>query len=176
MLMAFDWGSLTGGVIGGMLGGGLTVLAGVIAYVGAIRAANRQVAVIEKQQAEADRRRRRVIEWTVKAEGSRLEMAADFIERLLPYFPKNDETKASREQLTIESSPLLRGERQDMALLDDRTQAVLEEVATILAEYNLRVQTTLGDPEPELRAQVERLGRRAVALRDAPADARILRG
>jgi hypothetical protein len=72
--------------------------------------------------------------------------------------------------LLIDSSPLLRGEWDEISLLDDQTLARLEEVAGILDEYNLRIQTAadvgLG-PNPlingEILALVDRL---AVAVQE----------
>jgi len=45
--------------------------------------------------------------------------------------------------LIIESSPLLRGERAEISLLDDQTRRLLEELAGIIDEYNLRIQTAV---------------------------------
>jgi hypothetical protein len=50
-------------------------------------------------------------------------------------------------QLVIEISPLLRGEREDISLLDDQTRTRLEAVAENLDEYNARIETALTGPE-----------------------------
>ena len=47
-----------------------------------------------------------------------------------------------RKQLLIASSPLLRGEREDIALLNDRTLVLLEEVAAVLDRYNASIETS----------------------------------
>ena len=45
--------------------------------------------------------------------------------------------------MIIESSPLLRGEREEISLLDDQTRRLLEELAGIIDEYNSRIQTAV---------------------------------
>jgi hypothetical protein len=59
----------------------------------------------------------------------------------LPSVPQP--TNRLTEQLLIESSPLLAGEREDIALLDDKTRALLEGLAGILDEYNKRIETAV---------------------------------
>ena len=71
----------------------------------------------------------------------------------------------TNEQLVIETSALLRGEREDMALLDDETRELLREIADTLDAYNLRIKAAkVGIEGPlidqralELIAQLEKL-------------------
>jgi hypothetical protein len=121
-----------------------------MAYIGAIKAANRQVAVLKDQVEDArrerrltDKRRLSVIKWALRAEGTRLHAAVLALRGgALPSAPQP--AARSAEQLVIESSPLLRGEHgAEMALLDDQTPAVLEKVAGIVAEYNSRIETAV---------------------------------
>jgi len=71
----------------------------------------------------------------------RLEISILALRRALPSAPQ----PANRltEQLLIESSPLLTGEREEIALLDDKTRALLERLAGILDEYNKRIETAV---------------------------------
>ena len=146
MVSICDWQTLIAGLGGGLIGGGLTVVAGFLAYRGALRAADQQVAAVKSQIAalqaereETDERRRSVVKWAVRAEGQWLGITAAAILRALPSRPQP--AARSREQLVIASSPLLRGEREDIALLDDRTRDLLEEVAETLNDYNSRITT-----------------------------------
>jgi hypothetical protein len=143
----YDWQTL--------IAGGLGLAGGGIAYAGAIIAAHRQVAALQDQledaraaRRQADERRRSVIEWAVKTEARRLETA---VWALKPdgggALPSGQQyASRSREQLVIESSALLRGEREDMSLLDDRTRTLLEEVAGVLDDYNSRIETAVDPP------------------------------
>ena len=140
--LAREWQSLIAGVLGGVL----ALAAGVIAYIGAIRAANRHVAALKGQIEDAratrrlaDERKLSVIKWAIRAEGTRLHAAVSALQRALPSAPQPPNRR--RQQLEIESSPLLRGEWEEIALLDDQTRAVLERVAGIVGEYNLRIET-----------------------------------
>lgn len=137
--MAFDWGSLTGGVIGG----GLTVLAGWIAYRGARTAAQQQIDALQAERKETDRRRLIVVKMAVRAEGQRLDKEVARTRNRLknPYRDLIDRSSLFDGSLVIESSPLLRGEREDAALLGD-TLATLEEAATTLNNYNHRIETS----------------------------------
>jgi hypothetical protein len=175
-------------LVAGLLG----LLAGIIAYVGALRAADRQVTATQQAAAkqvvamqsqlddaraareESDRRRLSVVKWAVRAEGKRLGTAAALMMReALPSAPQP--ATRSREQLTISSSSLLRGEREDIALLDDETRERLQEIADTLDAYNLRIAAArVGIDGPlidqralELIAQVEKL---AAELREVRAD------
>ena len=166
--LLYDWQSLAAGLLG--------LAAGVIAYIGAIRAANRQVAALKEQIEEArtarrlvDERRLRQLEWAIRAEGTRLHAAVLALRgRALPSAPQAAARR--RQQLLIDSSPLLRGEWDEISLLNDQRRARLEEVAGILDEYNLRIQTALDvglGPNPlidqEILALVDRL---AVAVQE----------
>ncbi len=143
----YDWQNLIAGLLG--------LAGGVIAYVGVriaakrqVAAADRQVAAVHKQteetvaaRREVDERQLSVLKWAIRAEGRRLGAAVQALRgNALPSGPQ----PASRlpEQLIIQSSPLLSGERPEMALLDDRTRSLLEEVAGIVDEYNARIKTT----------------------------------
>jgi hypothetical protein len=141
LTVASEWQSLIAGLLG--------VVAGVIAYKGAIAAARRQVAALKEQiedvqaaRRQADERRLSVIKWAVKVEGKRLEAAISALRgNALPSKPQP--ANRTWEQLIIESSPLLRGEREDISLLDDQTRGLLEELAGIIDEYNSRIQTAV---------------------------------
>jgi hypothetical protein len=162
-----DWQSLAAGLLG--------LAGGVIAYIGAIRAANRQVAALKDQIEDArtarrvaDERRVSQIKWAVRVEGGRLELAISALRRALP--PAPQAAARRRQQLIIETSPLLRGEWEEMSLLNDQTRARLEEVAGILDEYNLRIETAadvgLGPLiDQDILALVDRLGVAAQELR-----------
>lgn len=45
--------------------------------------------------------------------------------------------------MIIRSSPLLRGEWEEIALLDDRTRMLLEELADLVDKYNSRIETAV---------------------------------
>src|SRR5262249_2380217 len=96
----------------------------------------KQLADAQKTREENDRRRRSVVKWAVLSEARRLEGAAAIMQtEALPSAAGWHER--TREQLRIESSPLLRGEREDIALLDDATREALEALADTLDDYNL---------------------------------------
>jgi hypothetical protein len=160
---------------GSIIAGVLALAAGIIAYIGAIKAANRQVAALKEQIEDtrtarrlADERRLSVVKWAIRAEGTRLQAAVLALRgRALPSAPQP--AARPRQQLVIDSSPLLRGERDEISLLDDETRLRLEAVAGILDEYNLRIQTAVdaGGLGPlidqEILALVDRL---AVAVEE----------
>lgn len=52
-----------------------------------------------------------------------------------------------KTRLVIESSPILRGEREDISVLDIVTQECLAALASALADYNSHIETlgTSGD-------------------------------
>jgi hypothetical protein len=181
-----------------LLAGGLGLLGGVIAFAGALLAANcqvkgmrraadqevaavreaaeKQVAAVQAQiddlqaaRREIELRRLSVLEWAVRGEGRRLETAAALMREALPSAP--GWASRDKDQLVIESSSLLRAEREDMALLDDETRALLEEVAGVLDEYNTRIETAkLGTEGPLIVQKVldlrRRLGELAAELRE----------
>jgi hypothetical protein len=132
---------------GSLIAGLLALAAGIIAYIGAIKSANRQVTALKDQIEDAqttrrlaDERRLSVVKWAMRAEGTRLDAAVFALrDNALPSAPQPAERLT--EQLVIESSPLLRGEREEMALLDDQTRDALQKVAGIVAEYNSRIET-----------------------------------
>jgi gas vesicle protein len=118
------------------------------------RAADQQVAAVQSQiedlrdeRQETDRRRLSVIEWAVRAEGRRLGRAASARLDAMPGTPEGrlpagpHPSRLPPEKLVIESSPLLRGELEGMALLDDPTRAGLELLASTLHEYNAHIET-----------------------------------
>jgi hypothetical protein len=90
---------------------------------------------------EADERRLSVIKQAVRAEVKRLETSILAVSRALPSAPQPANRRA--EQLVIASSSLLRGERENIALLDEKTRALLEGVASMLDEYNRRIETAV---------------------------------
>ncbi len=157
----YRWQTLAAGLVGG----GLALVAAVIVYKAAIgaarqqiaamrQAADDQIAAIQKHLADtqaarrqADEQKRSVIEWAVRAERRRLEAAIWALSPTgggaLPSGPQPASRR--REQLVIESSALLRGEREDIALLDDRRRALLEDVAAAIDDYNSRIGTAV-DP------------------------------
>jgi hypothetical protein len=174
-----DWQSLIAGLLG--------LLAGLVAFVGALIAAYRQVrtmrrtaaaqvatmqaqiADLQAEREKTDERRRSVVKWAVRAEGQWLGITAAALKlRALPSRPQP--AARSKEQLVIASSPLLRGEREDIALLDDRTREPLEEVAETLNDYNSRItMAALPDGlhpliDQEVLDLVDRLARLAVDL------------
>ena len=179
MSLLYEWQTLAAGLLG--------VLGGVIAYLGAITSGRRQVAALREQIEDAraarqqhDQRRLSVVGWAVWAEGRRLETAVWARKgRALPSGPQLASARR-REQLVIESSPLLRGEREDVALLDDETRVLLQRVADALHRYNACIETARSgsqeqpfieqetlDAMEELAARVQSLQ----ALADGPGSA-----
>ena len=170
-----------------LIAGGLGLAAGVIAYVGALKAAKRQVAAIQSQiedtqaaRRQADERLRSVIEWSVRAEGRRLKAAVWARRgRMLPSAPQK--TDRSPRELVIASSPLLRGERKDMALLDDTMRRRLEEVGKAIDDYNACIEAgglviggTMITPQTlELFARLEHLAGTLARAPDRPAAAEV---
>jgi len=136
----YEWQSLATGLLG--------FLGGVLAYRGAISSGRRQVLALGEQIEDAraareqhDQRRLGVVEWAIWVEGMRLEKAV--WARKARALPSGSQLVSARrkEQLAIESSPLLRGEREDLALLDDETRIRLQRVADALYRYNACVET-----------------------------------
>jgi hypothetical protein len=147
----YDWQTLVAGLLG--------VLGGLIAYRGAIISGRRQVAALREQieaaRQQDDRRRVSVVEWAVRAEGKRLETAVWARKgRALPSGPQPVSSRR-REQLLIQSSPLLRGEREDMSLLDDETRTHLQRVADALHRYNACIETARSAPGPGEQPWIE---------------------
>jgi hypothetical protein len=135
----YDWQAL--------IAGGVALIAGFLAW----RGARGQITDAQAARAESDRRRRAVVEWAARAEGRRLSTEAQNLWSAMQ--SPNDAIRragvALGDQLYIPSSPLLRGEREDIALLDDETRALLEQAGNALNDYNasmaaLRVGT-VGD-------------------------------
>jgi hypothetical protein len=149
-----EWETL----IAGLIGGGLTLAAGILAYTGARSAANRQIRDLQADRKEADRRQLSVIKWTIRAEGRRLaSAAADMVateERSsIPGRPPR-----AHEPLAIETSRLLRGEREGIALLEEETRRLLELTAQTLDAYNLRIKRQpYGERTAELLQDLNRL-------------------
>jgi hypothetical protein len=160
-----EWQTLIAGLLG--------VVAGIIAYIGAIKAARRQVAVLTDQiedmrtaRRQADERRLSAIKWAIRAEGRRLDVAIVALRRAMPSRPQP--ANRIREQLVIKSSPLLRGEREDISLLDDQTRTRLEAVVVYLDEYNALIETAVaGDQGPLIEQKtLDVLDRLAAAVRE----------
>jgi hypothetical protein len=158
-----------------LIAGGLGLAAGVIAYIGAISAAKRQinemrqqvaamrettsqqiaamreaterqVAAVQRQledvqaaRAETDRHRLGVIEWAVRAEGERLKVTAYSRRAALSY--EESRRMLTKEQLLIESSPLLRGEREDGYVLDDHLRSGLVILSSSVNNYDAYIET-----------------------------------
>jgi hypothetical protein len=149
----------------GLLAGLLGLLAGLVAFLGAVIAAwwqvrtmRRQLVDAQKARAENDRRRLDVIKWTIRAEGRRLAAAAaDMMateER--PSIPGRP--PRAHEPLAIETSRLLRGEREGIALLDEETRRLLELTAQTLDAYNLRIKRQpYGERTTELLQDLDKL-------------------
>jgi hypothetical protein len=129
-LFLYNWQTLIAGVVGGLIGGGLTVVAGLFAYRGALQqvgAVKLQIDALEDERKETDRRRRIVVEGAAMAEGTRVKTAATAALTLLA----NDFGVLT----AIESSPLLNFEREDVALLDDDVRDALAAVTNLLTVY-----------------------------------------
>lgn len=146
-----DWPTLIAGLGGGMIGGVFTVVAGYLAYRGALRQVDAVKLQVKDQQDErkkTDDQRRTVAEWAVRAEAERLDKEISRVDPLwligaglTPF--------VQQEPRLIESSPLLRGEREDAGLLGDKV-AILERVASTLNQYNQRVEAAVRTADPYL--------------------------
>lgn len=143
-----------------LIAGLLSLLAGLVVFFGALIAAGLevwamrrataaqiammrqttadQIAALQEERKETDNRRRSVVKWAIRAEGQRLDKE---VVRVRPQFLVGGTTAGA--QALIESSPLLRGEREDAALLDGATFATLEEAARTLNNYNHLVETAV---------------------------------
>jgi hypothetical protein len=140
MTWLYEWQSIVAGL--------LAVFGGVLAYRGAITSGRRQVLAIREQiedtraaRQQHDQRRLSVVEWAIWVEGRRLEKAVSARKgRALPTEPQLVSARR-KEQLVIDSSPLVRGEREDLSLLDDETRVRLQRVADALYRYNACIQT-----------------------------------
>jgi hypothetical protein len=123
-----------------LIAGGLGLGGGVLAYIG-IKA---QIADLQAERKQTDDRRRIVVKWAVRMEGQRLDKE---VVRVRPAFLKSfDPTPTTRffnnrTSFLIESSPLLRGEREDVALLDGDIFKTLEKAAETLNSYTQRIET-----------------------------------
>jgi hypothetical protein len=140
MSWLYEWQSLATGLLG--------LLGGVLAYRGAMTSGRRQVLALREQIEDAraareqhDQGRLGVVEWAIRVEGRRLEKAV--WARKARALPSGSQLVSARrrEQLAIESSPLLRGEREDLSLLDDETRVRLQRVADALYRYNACIET-----------------------------------
>jgi hypothetical protein len=133
----YDWQTLVAGLLG--------LAGGVIAYWGALLAANRQVAAIREQLGDAqqarksaERRQTHALIWSLEIELRWLISTARLLRSALPSQPQWSQlTKAN---LMIGCGPLLRGER-DISLLGEEPKFRLEEVARRLADYNAYIGT-----------------------------------
>src|ERR1044071_259182 len=140
MSWLYEWQSLVAGL--------LALLGGVLAYRGAITSARRQGLAPRGQnegmraaEEEQHQRRLSVVEWAIWVEGRRLEKAVSARKgRALPTGPQLVSARR-KEQLVIDSSPLLRGEREDLSLLDEETRVRLQRVADALYRYNACIET-----------------------------------
>lgn len=154
-------------LIAGAIGSGLTLAAGIAAYVRARGAANTQIGTTQGQapywQDEhkvAAERRYNVVKWAlkaaVKAEGDRIKGAV---------------TVAKRMPIRIASSPLLRFEREDMSLLDEPTRENLAMLADILDRYNLAFEAAQArrinisfNEDAQVKAWLDQVAELAVVL------------
>jgi|GraSoiStandDraft_44_1057316.scaffolds.fasta_scaffold360676_1 hypothetical protein len=132
------WQTLIAGLFG--LGGGA------IAYFGALRAANRQVAAIESQteasnksRTESEQRSRHAMLLAIRTEARRLEVEAAARKAALPSAPQWSNLK--KPDAIIPSSALLRGERTEIALLGTEIQDEVAALAAWLDRYNAHAQT-----------------------------------
>ena len=135
---AYHWQTLIAGLLG--------LAGGVITYVGALRAANRQVAGIERQteaarrsRADAEDRSRHAIRLAIRAEADRLESEAIARKQALPSRPQW--SNLQKPDAIIPSSALLRGERTEIALLPTETQDEMPRLRRGSTKYNAHVQT-----------------------------------
>jgi hypothetical protein len=128
----YDWQSLIAGVLG-LGGGGL-------AYIGV----KKQINDLKNERQRTDDRRRSTIMWAVRFEAQRLEIAATAVKS----------TSAGRKfeiLMTIEGGPLLRGERDDMALLGGPVIDLIKQAAEALNQYNTAVsRANAPGPGPRL--------------------------
>jgi hypothetical protein len=180
------------------IAGGVALLVGVLAFVAALRTVrainkqiaearqggNQQVAAIKEQVAaiqaqitdrqardkQLDERRLADIEWSVSAEGGRLVTAAALKHEALD--AASMACGSSKDQWFIETSALLRGEREGIELLDDGRRGLLHQVASVLDDYNQRIATAKmqadgPDLPPEVLSLIGRLEMLAIQLRDA---------
>ncbi len=143
-----------------------------------VAAADRQIVAVERQiedtraaRRQADDHRLSVIKWAIRVEGRRLKAAAHALRLALPSAP--GWANRRREQLRIQSSPLLRGDRTEMSLLDDPTRVLLEEVAGIVDEHNSRFETATPGSEGPLIAEltltlIDCLAEKAREMRSLP--------
>jgi hypothetical protein len=107
-----------------------------------VDAVEAQIADLQAERQKTDERRLRVIKQAVKVEGRRLEAAATAMRQAIG---EHGWATGKGEQL-ITSSPLLQGEREDMALLDDTTFDLVEQAADVVNEYNATMESKLGAP------------------------------
>ena len=112
------------------------------------RATDQQVAVVrrttDEQVASLQAERRQLdehhsVKWDVQIKGRRIEIAAVTRDAASPHGQEAPVLPIA--QLAIESSPLGRGEREEMTLLDDRMRAVFEELGGVIDEYYSRAKT-----------------------------------
>jgi hypothetical protein len=97
------------------------------------------------ESAEADQRRRRSVEESVRGEGRRLEIRAAGLRAALPGTPEGKLPAGPNStplSVVIDGSPLLVGERrEETALLDAGMRERLGRLATAWAEYNMHIKT-----------------------------------
>lgn len=110
------------------------MVAGVVAYLGARSAAKSQIKAMQDEREITDDRRRIVAGWAVRAEADRLDAEIARVDRLW----KKKISEIPARDFIIDSSPLLRGGREDVALLDDKVK-ILGEIDSIIGQYNARV-------------------------------------
>jgi hypothetical protein len=101
------------------------------------RATDEQVASLQAERRQLDKRH--PVEWDVQIKGKRIEIAAVTRDTVSPH--GQEASVLPIAQLAIENSPLGRGERKELALLDDRMRAVFEELAGVIDEYYSRAKT-----------------------------------
>lgn len=117
-----------------------------------VAAIQAQIADLQHEREEIDRRRRQIIKWAVRVEGEQLEQAAK-------------RARCMAEEVIDVDSPLFRGGREDVALLDDETIASLQKVDAVVKKYNAipgQMKASNGAP------LIEELEKLAAKLRELP--------
>jgi hypothetical protein len=161
-------------LVAGLLG----FIGGLGAFIGVLRAAEQQVAAarqaakdqveaIQAERKQTDEQRLIVVKMAVRAEGWRLDKE---VARVSLLFTRDLQQFFTQREFFIESSPLLRGEREDAALLGEML-ATLEETAITLNTYNTRIGTAVsGTALAELQKTgpelLDKLSGLAAVLRD----------
>jgi hypothetical protein len=102
------------------------------------RATSEQVASLQVEREQV----RQPIEWKVQIREGRIEIAAVSRDSASPTGQRDAASPIAR--LVVESEPSPRRAPVEAALPDDRMRIVFEELASLIAEYNLRTKTING--------------------------------